>query len=60
MQVTETGPRLCRYGTSAVPTRFTVVSGTGAYGHAQGSGTISLIPGSTGATEQWAGRITLS
>lgn len=29
MNVTETGPRLCLYSTSAVPRHFTVVTGTG-------------------------------
>jgi hypothetical protein len=43
-----------------VPRHFTVVSGTGEYDHAAGSGMISLIPDSSGATEQWTGRVTLS
>ena len=60
MRVVESGPRLCLDSTTSEPRHFTVVSGKGAYAGATGSGTISLVPESVGATEVWTGVIKLA
>ena len=60
MTVAESGPRLCLGSTTSEPRHFSVVSGTGAYTGATGSGAISLMPQSVGAVEAWTGVITLA
>lgn len=59
ISILERGPRLCLGALGAVPRTFDVTGGTGRYRHAGGGGTIAFDVQAVGATEVWAGRITV-
>ncbi len=52
-----TAPRLCLYATGPTTRSFRVVSGTGSWRGATGSGTITFVVLNTGAREEWQGTL---